>query len=94
MCASMPTSAIWNGLGEMVCNAYRRAGVSIEKSVLSKMGVVDGRRSSAQRGPRREEDCVVAKVGIESRVPEGTDGTGHGISPGWFGGGKKKKGGM
>lgn len=73
MCASIPTSAIWNGLGEMVCSAYRRAGVSIEKSVLSKMGVVEGRRSSAQRGPRREEDWVVAKVGIESMVPEGPD---------------------
>lgn len=71
MCASMPTSAIWNGLGEMVSSAYRRAGVSIEKIVLSKMGVVGGRRSSAQRGPRREEDWVVAKVGIESMVPEG-----------------------
>lgn len=35
------------------------------------MGVVEGRRSSAQRGPRREEDWVVAKVGIESMVPEG-----------------------
>ena len=43
----------------------------MEKRVLSKMGVVEGRRSSAQRGPRREEDCVVAKVGIESMVPEG-----------------------
>lgn len=69
MWASIPTSAIWNGLGEMVCSAYRRAGVSIEKSVLSKTGVVEGRRSSPQRGPRREEDWVVAKVGIESMVP-------------------------
>lgn len=82
MCASMPTSAIWNGLGEMLCSAYRKAGVSIEKSVLSKMGVVEGRRSSAQRGPRREEDCVVAKVGIESMVPEGQIEKGHGVSPG------------
>lgn len=65
----------------MVCSAYRRAGVSIEKSVLSKMGVVEGRRSSAQRGPRREEDWVVAKVGIESMVPEGPDGKGHDVSP-------------
>lgn len=71
----------------MVCSAYRRAGVSIEKSVLSKMGVVEGRRSSAQRGPRREEDWVVAKVGIESMVPEGPDEKGQGVSPGWFRGG-------
>lgn len=89
MCASIPTSAIWNGLGEMVCSAYRRAGVSIEKSVLSKMGVVEGRRSSAQRGPRREADWVVAKVGIESMVPEGPDEKGAGclaqVDFGWRG---------
>lgn len=85
MCASIPTSAIWNGLGEMVCSAYRRAGVSIEKSVLSKTGVVEGRRSSPQRGPRREEDWVVAKVGIESMAPTGPDQRMAGyFSPVWF----------
>lgn len=86
MCASIPTSAIWNGLGEMVCSAYRTGGVNIEKSVLSKTGVVEGRRSSAQRGPRREEDWVVAKVGIESMVPEGDHMKKRGrlFSLGWF----------
>ncbi len=61
--------AIWNGTVEIDLRAYRRGGVSMLKAVLSKTGVIGGMPSSAQRGPRREDDCVVAKVGIERVVP-------------------------
>lgn len=38
-------------------------------AVLSNSGVEAGSSSSAHRGPSREADCVVAKIGIDKVVP-------------------------
>lgn len=39
------------------------------KAVLSNRGVEAGSSSSAHKGPSREDDCVVAKMGIDRVVP-------------------------
>lgn len=50
-------------------SANRISGISMLKAVLSYSGVEAGRLSSAHKGPSREADCVVAKMGIERVAP-------------------------
>lgn len=63
-----------------MASANRISGMSMLKAVLSNSGVERGRSSSAHNGPRREADCVVAKMGIERVVPVLGTGSGEGES--------------